>query len=89
MNTKQARSRIVHRLKITEGHLKKVREMLEKNTYCIDVLHQSQAVQAALKEIDHLILENHLNTCVVEAIKKGRSKEVIDEIMAVLKKTPR
>jgi DNA-binding FrmR family transcriptional regulator len=89
MNAKPARSRIVHRLKITEGHLKKVREMLEKNTYCIDVLHQSQAVQAALKEIDHLILENHLNTCVVEAIKKGRSKEVIDEIMAVLKKTPR
>ena len=89
MNAKPARSRIVHRLKITEGHLKKVREMLEKNTYCIDVLHQSQAVQAALKEIDHLILENHLNTCVVEAIKKGRSNEVIDEIMAVLKKTPR
>ena len=83
------KSKIIRRLQIAEGHLKKVREMLEKNAYCIDVLHQSQAVQAALKEIDSLILHNHLNTCVVDAIKKGRSKEVIDEIMAVLKKSQR
>jgi len=78
---------IVNRLKIAEGHLKKVREMVEKNAYCIDVLHQSQAVEAALKEIDSLILNNHLNTCVVDAIKKGKSKEVIDEVMAVFKKS--
>ena len=61
--------------------------MVEKEAYCIDVLHQSQAVEAALKEIDSLILNNHLNTCVVDAIKKGKSKEVIDEVMAVFKKT--
>lgn len=79
---------IINRLKITEGHLRKVREMVEKDAYCIDVLHQSQAVEAALKEIDSLILNNHLNTCVVDAIKKGNSKEVIDEVMAVFKKKP-
>lgn len=78
---------IVNRLKIAEGHLRKVREMVEKGAYCIDVLHQSQAVEAALKEIDALILNNHLNTCVVNSIKKGRPKEVIDEVMAVFKKT--
>lgn len=78
---------IANRLKIAEGHLRKVREMVEKDAYCIDVLHQSQAVEAALKEIDSLILNNHLNTCVVDAIKKGRSKEVIDEVMAVFQKT--
>ncbi len=77
---------IINRLKIAEGHLRKVREMVEKNAYCIDVLHQSQAVEAALKEIDSLILSNHLNTCVVDAIKKGNSKEVIEEVMAVFKK---
>lgn len=80
-------NKIVNRLKIAEGHLKKVREMVEKGAYCIDVLHQSQAVEAALKEIDSLILSNHLNTCVVDAIKKGDSKEVIGEVMAVFKKT--
>lgn len=78
---------IINRLKIAEGHLRKVREMVEKNAYCIDVLHQSQAVEAALKEIDSLVLNNHLNTCVVDAIKKGNSEEVIGEVMAVFKKT--
>lgn len=77
---------VINRLKIADGHLKKVIQMVENNQYCIDVLHQSQAVQAALKEIDNLILHNHLNTCVVDAIKKGKSKEVISEIMAVFRK---
>jgi DNA-binding FrmR family transcriptional regulator len=77
---------IIKRLKIAEGHLKKVREMLEKDAYCIDVLHQSQAVEAALKEIDSLILHNHLNTCVVNAIKNGRHKKVIEEIVSVFKR---
>lgn len=83
------KSKIIRRLQITEGHLKKVRCMLEKGSYCIDVLHQSQAVQASLKSIDHLILQNHLNTCVIDAIKKGQSDKVIDEIMKVLKKGQR
>lgn len=86
-DTKSARDKIIHRLKITEGHLKKVRNMVEKGDYCIDVLHQSQAVMSSLKEINHLIMENHLNTCVVEAIKKGKSKEVIEEIMSILKRS--
>lgn len=61
--------------------------MLEKDAYCIDILHQSQAVEAALKEIDALILKNHLNTCVIDAIKKGRAKEAIEEIMAVVRRS--
>lgn len=86
MNNKNKHT-ISHRLKIAEGHVRKIREMVEKDAYCIDVLHQSQAVGAALKEIDTLVLNNHLNTCVVDAIKKGKSKEVITEVMAVFKKT--
>lgn len=78
---------IINRLKITEGHLKKIREMVEENAYCIDILHQSQAVEAALKEINTLIFNNHLNTCVVDSIKKGKSKEVIAEVMAVFKRS--
>lgn len=78
--------RILHRLKITKGHLQKVMQMIEDGEYCIDVLHQSQAVQKALKEVDNLILENHLRTCTSEAIKKGRSEEAITEIMSIFKK---
>lgn len=83
------KSAIVKRLNIASGHLKKVTNMLEDDAYCIDILHQNQAVQAALKEIDHLVLNNHLNTCVVEAIKRGRKNEVIEEVMSVFKRSKR
>lgn len=84
---KDTKERILHRLKIAQGHLKKVREMVESDDYCIDVIHQNQAVQKALKEIDTLTLENHLSGCVSDAIKNGRKDEAIMEVMAVFKKT--
>jgi len=60
--------------------------MIENDHYCIEVLHQSQAVQQAIKETDNLILENHLKTCVADAIAKGKKNEAISEIMQVFKK---
>lgn len=78
--------RILHRLKIAKGQLEKVILMVEKDEYCIDVLHQTQAIEAALKETDDLILENHLKTCAAEAIQAGKKDEAISEIMNVFKK---
>ena len=60
--------------------------MVEDCEYCIDIIHQSKAIQKALSEIDNLMLENHLNTCVKEDFKKGRQEEAIEEVMKVLKK---
>lgn len=77
---------IIHRLKIAKGHLEKVIKMVEEGAYCIDVVHQSIAVQSALKKADEAILENHLNSCVAESIKKGNSEEAIKEVMSVLAK---
>lgn len=82
---KDVQERILHRFKIASGHLKKVIKMLEDQEYCIDVIHQSQAVQKALKEADDLILENHLKTCAANAIKAGRQEEAVKEIMNVFK----
>ena len=84
---KDTKERTLHRLKIARGHLDKVIRMVEDGDYCIDVLHQSQAVQKAIKETDHLILENHLNTCVARSITNGRKSEAINEIMQVFKKS--
>lgn len=86
---KTTQERILHRLKIAHGHLKKVMKMIEEQEYCIDVIHQSQAVQRALEEADSLVLENHLKTCASDAIKKGKQEEAIKEIMNVLKKNNR
>lgn len=77
---------VIHRLKIAKGHLNKVISMVEEGKYCIDVVHQSIAVQAALKEVDAIILKNHLETCVAESIRKGNVKEVVDEMMSVIRK---
>lgn len=83
---KDEKERIIHRLKIAQGHLKKVQSMVEQNNYCIDVIHQSQAIQKALKQVDHLMMENHLKGCVSDAIKNGNSQEAISEVMSVFKK---
>lgn len=61
--------------------------MVEKGEYCIDVIHQSQAVQRALQEADGVVLENHLKTCAAEAIRKGRQDEAVAELMNVFKKS--
>ena len=78
---------IIHRYKIASGHLKKVIKMVEGSDYCIDIVHQSLAVQAALKKADQLVLKNHLETCVSDSIKKGEGKKAIGEIMEVIEKT--
>ncbi|MBP9798054.1 metal-sensitive transcriptional regulator [Candidatus Woesebacteria bacterium] len=83
---KDTKERIVHRLKIAQGHVKKIMTMVEGDAYCIDILHQSYAVQKALKEVDSVILENHLQTCTSEAIRDGRSEEAITEVMKIFKK---
>ena len=81
-----AKNKILHRLKISKGHLEKIITMVEKDEYCIDIVHQLLAVQSALKNVDEIILENHLKTCVSDSIKNGESETAIKEVMQVLKK---
>lgn len=78
--------RITHRLKIARGHLDKVIKMMDEDAYCIDVIHQIQAVESGLKGTGNLLLENHLRGCVSDAIKKGDADKSIEEIMEVFKK---
>jgi DNA-binding FrmR family transcriptional regulator len=60
---------VLRRLKSAEGHLRGVIRMVEEGVYCIDVIRQIQAVQAALNKINTTILEEHLNSCVITAIR--------------------
>jgi CsoR family transcriptional regulator, copper-sensing transcriptional repressor len=84
---KDTQERILHRLKITKGQLEKVIKMVEDDEYCIDIIHQMQAVESAIRETEGVLLENHLKTCTADAIRKGRKKEAITEIMNVFKKS--
>ncbi len=78
----------IKRVAIAQGHLEKVRKMLEDDAYCLDVIHQSKAVQAALKKTDQIVLHGHLHTCVFEDIHGPKSKreKLIGEIVDLFKK---
>ena len=76
----------IRRLKTIEGHLRGVIRMVEEDAYCIDVIRQIQAVEAALGKVSSRILENHLNSCVITAIQGNDKKErerVLKEITEV------
>lgn len=83
---KDTHERITHRLKIARGHLDKVIKMMDDDEYCIDIMHQMQAVESGLKETGNLLLENHLRCCVADAIKNGDADRSIAEIMQVFTK---
>ncbi len=83
---KDTQERIAHRLKIIQGHLEKVQTMVINDEYCINIIHQSQAIQSALQKLDGLLMENHLKSCVAEAIRNGDDKTAVAEVMSVLKK---
>jgi DNA-binding FrmR family transcriptional regulator len=81
---KNTQDRILHRYQISLGHLKKVVEMTKEDQYCIDILHQSQALRKALEETENLIMENHLQTCVVDDIRTGKGEKAVKEVMSVI-----
>jgi len=68
------------------GHLTAVQKMVEDEKYCIDVLNQMKAVQSALDRTAQLMLKQHLNTCVVEAVKADDSERVMDELWQLLRR---
>jgi DNA-binding FrmR family transcriptional regulator len=59
----------LQRLKSIEGHIRGVQRMVEDDKYCIDVIRQIQAVQAALSKVSTQILEGHLNSCLITAVR--------------------
>ena len=79
-------TKIVNRLKSIEGHVRGVTKMVDDEAYCIDIVNQIDAIQAALQKVSGLVLDRHLHTCVTTAIRGDDAAErerVITEIMGV------
>lgn len=77
---------IVRRLKSVEGHVRGVQRMVEEGAYCIDVVNQIVAIQRALKRVSGLVLDDHLHSCVTDAMRgpDGEARErVLSELMQV------
>ena len=73
------------RLKRMIGQLNGIRKMLDDNRYCGDILIQVAAVESALQSFGYLVLQDHLQTCVVEEIQKGNT-QIVDEAVELIKK---
>ncbi|MDO9546202.1 MAG: metal-sensitive transcriptional regulator [Pelolinea sp.] len=73
----------MHRIKIIKGHIEAIERMINKDEYCIDIVHQSLAVQKALKKLDSIIMADHIQSCVVEQAKNGDFQKITDELIAI------
>ncbi|MHA0857478.1 metal-sensitive transcriptional regulator [Paenibacillus sp. CMAA1364] len=84
-HSEQTKKQLVTRLNRIEGQIRGVKGMIEKDTYCDDVLNQIAAIQSAMNGVGKLLLEGHMKSCVVERIQAG-DHEVIDELLITVNK---
>lgn len=82
------KNNLISRLNRIEGQIRGIKGMIEKDTYCDDVLNQIAAVQSALNSVGKLLLEGHMKSCIVERIEAGEH-EVIDELLVTVNKLMR
>ena len=76
----------LRRLKTIEGHIRGIQRMVEKDEYCIAVIHQILATQSALNKVSNLVLEDHLNSCLITAVRgedPNERERVLKEVMDV------
>ncbi|NBC30940.1 MAG: metal-sensing transcriptional repressor [Spirochaetes bacterium] len=88
MDQKQ-KEKVSARLRRIEGQIAGIRKMVEEDRYCVDILTQTSAVVSALRGVEDLVMQNHLNTCVVDAIRSeddSEKQEKLDEVMDVIGK---
>lgn len=83
--SKSELDRLTHRLSRIEGQVRGLREMLQKDAYCTDILTQVSAVNAALNSFSRELLSEHIHTCVADGLRAG-DESVVDELMGTLQK---
>ena len=79
------KSRIIRRLKLLEGQIRGLQKMIESDTYCIDVITQTSAVKQGLSNVEDMLLENHLGSCILNQVKSGQTSKAKEEILKVYK----
>lgn len=81
----KTKSNLISRLNRIEGQIRGVKGLIEKDTYCDDVLNQISSIQSALNGVGKLLLEHHMKSCVIERIQEG-DDEVISELLITMNK---
>jgi CsoR family transcriptional regulator, copper-sensing transcriptional repressor len=83
-NQHRRHKEVIDRLSRIEGHVRGLRKMVGENKNCPDVLLQVAAVRAALNQVGRILLEDHMESCVIEAAKEGKGEKAIEELKAAL-----
>ena len=85
LRTEEEQKALMNRLSRIEGQIRGIRNMLEKDAYCPDILTQASAANAALNAFCRELLASHVRSCVAEDIRAGKD-ETIDELLTTLQK---
>ncbi len=79
----KAKGQVMRRLKILEGQMRGLQQMVQSDTYCIDVITQSSAVKQGLSNVEDILLANHLDHCVHHQMNSGQTSKAKKEILKV------
>ena len=85
LRTEEERTKLIHRLNRIEGQIRGLRGMVEKDAYCVDILTQSAAVNAAVNAFNRELITRHIETCVTRELSAGNTA-VLDELVTTLQK---
>lgn len=80
---------VINLLKTTRGQIDGIIKMVEEDRYCVDVSKQLLSVQGLIKKINLKILDNHIRSCVHDAMNEGSAETKIDEVMDILSRYAR
>lgn len=80
---KNTKRKLLRRLAIIEGQLRGIKKMVGEKQYCVDIITQAEAVKNALSSVENILLEKHLETHVVDQMKKGQKTKAIAEILKI------
>lgn len=83
----EIKHQLLTRLRRIEGQTRGVQRMVEEEKYCVDIMNQITGVQSALEQVSLLLMQNHLEQCITEAIVEGKGAEKISEIMDVIRRS--
>ena len=83
----EEKKKLINRLSRIEGQIRGIRQMVENDAYCVDILTQSAAAKSAFNAFNRELLRRHIEGCVVRDIKNG--EEDIDELMDIIGKLTR
>ena|SRR5699024_8922025 len=83
--TDEEKQSVINRLKRVEGQVRGIQRMVEEDRYCVDILVQISAINAALKKVGFSITERHMKHCINHAIKDGEGEQAIEELLEVMK----